>query len=262
MSAHPTPPDAAGRSVDPAEVAKFAALAGRWWDPDGPMAPLHRMNPLRLQIIRDRAKEHFATTGVRPLAGLRGVDLGCGAGLVSLPLARMGAAVTGVDAAAEAIGAGAAQAMGQAVPVAFRCTTAEALATEAPGQFDLVVALEILEHLADRRAFLQAATRLLAPGGLMVLSTINRTAQARAFALFAAERLLGWLEPGTHEYDKLITPAELAADLAAVAPDLAVEPPVGLNLNPVTRVWRQGPDVSINYMVMATRPKPLSAKAP
>lgn len=250
---------ATGRSIDPTEVAKFAALAGRWWDPDGPMAPLHRMNPLRLQIIRDRAKVQFATTGVRPLQGLRCVDLGCGAGLVSLPLARMGAAVTGVDAAAEAIGAGQAQAVAQGIPVQFHCTTAETLAGEAPEQFDLVVALEILEHLADRRAFLQAAGQLLAPGGLLVLSTINRTVQARAFALFAAERLLGWLEPGTHDYDKLITPAELTADLAAVVPDLVVEPPLGLILNPLTRIWRQGSDVSMNYMLIATKPKALAA---
>jgi 2-polyprenyl-6-hydroxyphenyl methylase / 3-demethylubiquinone-9 3-methyltransferase len=248
----------AGATIDPAEVEKFSALAAEWWNPNGPFGALHRLNPVRLQYIRDVCATHFPShdssparggAKARPLEGLNVLDLGCGGGLVSAPLARMGATVTAVDASEEAIGAARAYASQAGLEIDFRCTTAEAL-VEQGAQFDLVTALEIIEHVADVNAFLSAATALVKPGGLLVLSTINRTPKARALAIVGAERILKWAPEGAHDYDKLVTPEEIRAD----APALRWREPVGITYQPLGSGWSLTRDVSVNYLIAGAKP--------
>jgi len=239
-------------SLDPAEVAKFSAIAAEWWDQEGKFAPLHRMNPVRLQYIRDEAVKLVtpsAASGGGKLSGLRILDLGCGGGLVSAPLARLGADVTGVDASEETIAAARAHADEVGLGVDFRVATAEALAGEG-ALFDLVLALEIVEHVADVGAFLSACAALVRPGGKLIVSTINRTQRARLFAIVGAERFLKWVPEDTHHYEKLVTPEELAA----AAPGLAWHDPVGMTLHPLQRNWALSRDISVNYFRSATRP--------
>lgn len=237
-------------TLDAAEIEKFASLAREWWNPDGPFGALHRLNPVRLAYIRDTAQRHFgAGAPRRPLAGLNVLDLGCGGGLVSAPLARMGASVTGIDAAEEAIGAARAYTDQSSLDIEFRCTTAETLALNG-AQFDLVTALEIIEHVSDVNAFLDAATQLVRPGGLMILSTINRTAKARALAIVGAERILKWAPEGAHDYDKLVTPDEISAG----APALQWDAPQGIVYNPLGAGWTLSRDIDINYLMAGRKP--------
>ena len=243
--------DAPTPTLDPAEIEKFSALAAEWWNPKGPFGALHRLNPLRLAYIRDLARAklpHWPAPARRPLEGLATLDLGCGGGLVSVPLARMGAKVTAIDASAEAIGAARAYAAQTGLDIDFRSDTAEAL-VETGARFDLVVALEVIEHVADVAAFLRAASALVRPEGMLALSTINRTARARAFALFGAERILKWAPEGAHDYDKLVTPDEIRAG----APDIEWGEAVGLSYQPLGRGWELSRDVSINYLMAGRR---------
>ena len=237
-------------TLDAAEIAKFSALAAEWWNPNGPFGALHRLNPVRLQYIRDIAVKHFGTPMRRPLDGVNTLDLGCGGGLVSAPLARMGANVTAIDASAEAIGAARAYAEQANLNIAYECTTAEAL-VEKGASFDLVTALEIVEHVADVRAFLSAAAALVKPGGVLILSTINRTPKARALAIVGAERILKWAPEGAHDYDKLVTPGEIRAGASM----LEWEEPVGFTYEPLGRGWSLTRDVSVNYAICGRRPK-------
>lgn len=241
--------DAPPPTLDPAEIAKFSALAAEWWNPNGPFGALHRLNPVRLQYIRDLSGRQFGTGAGRPLTGLSVLDLGCGGGLVSAPLARLGAQVTGVDASEEAIGAARAYAAQAQLGIDFRCSSAEALAQQGAA-FDLVTALEIVEHVADVAAFLGAAAALVKPGGLLVVSTINRTPKARAFAIIGAERILKWAPEGAHDYDKLVTPEEIRAG----APSLQWQEPVGVSYSPLGRGWTLSRDISMNYMMAGVRP--------
>jgi 2-polyprenyl-6-hydroxyphenyl methylase/3-demethylubiquinone-9 3-methyltransferase len=238
----------AGSTLDPAEIQKFSALAAEWWNPKGPFGALHRLNPIRLQYIRDTALSHFGSKSPRPLAGLKTLDLGCGGGLVSAPLARMGADVTAIDASDEAIGAARAYAEQAGINIDFQCTTAEAL-VEAGAQFDLVTALEIVEHVADVSAFLSAASALVKPNGLLVLSTINRTQKARALAIVGAERILKWAPEGAHDFDKLVTPEEVRAG----APSLTWREAVGLTYNPLGAGWSLTSDISVNYIIAGAK---------
>jgi len=238
----------ADATIDPAEIEKFSALAADWWNPKGPFGALHRMNPARLQYIRDVATEHFGTRGAKPLRGLSALDLGCGGGLVSAPLARMGAAVTAIDASQEAIGAARAYAAQAGLDIDFRCMTGEVL-VEQGERFDLVAALEIVEHVADVAAFLASAADLVRPGGLLVLSTINRTPKARALAIVGAERILKWAPEGAHDYDKLVKPEEIRA----AAPALDWREPVGITYRPLGKGWALSRDIDVNYLMAGAK---------
>ena len=237
-------------TVDPDEIARFAALAEEWWDPDGHMGPLHKLNPARLAFIRDRLCRHFGLKAQRmqPLGGLSVLDVGCGGGLLSEPLARMGAKVTGIDATEELVEAARIHASGAGVDIDYRVATAEQVA----GTFDAVIALEVIEHVADADAFIAACVRLVRPGGALILSTINRTPKAYLFAIVGGEYVLRWLPTGTHEFRKFVRPSELAALLRAHG--VAIAELAGLSYNPLDGGWRLSRDVSVNYLAFAPKP--------
>lgn len=246
---------ASAHTIDPREVQKFADIAGEWWDPKGKFAPLHRMNPARLAFLRDEILRHFSRdSGAtrRPLAGLSIIDVGCGGGLVTEPMARMGATVTGLDAAPEAIDAARGHATGVCKEISYRVGTAESVVAEGKDQFDVVLALEIVEHVADLNAFIVACASLVKPGGLLIVSTINRTPEAYAFAIVAAERILRWLPIGSHHYDKLVKPEELHAALNGLM-GLDVRGPYGLTYKPLSGKWETSLDSRINYFMTAAK---------
>lgn len=241
---------AAGGSIDAGEVERFARLAGDWWDPKGPMAPLHRMNPARLSFIRSRLARDPAA--LKPLTGLRVLDLGCGGGLLSEPLARMGATVIGADATAEILEVARRHAADQGLAIDYRETTAEALLAQGES-FDAVLALEVVEHVAEPRAFLAAAAGLVRPGGQLLLSTINRTAKSFLMAIVGAEWVLRVLPRGTHDWRRFLTPSELKRLLTAQG--LKVTAAQGLVLNPLDRAWRLSDrDLDVNYLMAAEKP--------
>lgn len=246
---------ASAHTIDPREVQKFADIAGEWWDPKGKFAPLHRMNPARLAFLRDEILRHFSRdSGAtrRPLAELSIIDVGCGGGLVTEPMARMGATVTGLDAAPEAIDAARGHATGVCKEISYRVGTAESVVAEGKDQFDVVLALEIVEHVADLNAFIVACASLVKPGGLLIVSTINRTPEAYAFAIVAAERILRWLPVGSHHYDKLVKPEELHAALNGLM-GLDVRGPYGLTYKPLSGKWETSLDSRINYFMTAAK---------
>jgi 2-polyprenyl-6-hydroxyphenyl methylase/3-demethylubiquinone-9 3-methyltransferase len=240
-------------TVDPAEIRKFERMAAEWWDPAGKFAPLHKFNPVRLGIIRDAVCERFARDAKsgRPLKGLRLLDVGCGGGLLCEPMARLGAAVVGIDPSATNIEVARLHAAKAGLDIDYRATTAEALA-EAGETFDAVLAMEVVEHVADIDAFVGACAALLKPGGLFLVATINRTLKAFALAIVGAEYILGWLPRGTHDYDKLVRPAELEASLAKAG--LAVARRIGVRYNPLSDRWSRSSDMDVNYMVVAEKP--------
>ncbi len=232
-------------SVVAKEVAQFAAQAGGWWDPDGPEAMLHKLNPLRLAYVRDMIDQHWQCDehGFRPLAGKTALDVGCGAGLLAEPLARLGAKVTAIDAAAELIDAARAHAAGQGLEIDYRHAAVEELG----GRFDLVTSMEVIEHVADPAAFLKSLAARLAPGGLMILSTPNRTVRSRLLMITLAEGI-GRIPKGTHDHAKFITPDELKAMLAAAG--LAVIDCEGIAFSPA-RGLHLSDDLALNYLVAA-----------
>jgi 2-polyprenyl-6-hydroxyphenyl methylase/3-demethylubiquinone-9 3-methyltransferase len=244
------PPAAA--TVDPAEIARFEAIAAEWWDQDGKFRPLHRLNPVRLAWIRDRLTAHFdrAGGGLRPLSGLTLLDVGCGGGLVAEPMARLGARVTAIDAARGNVEVARLHARQSGLAIDYRQAAAEEIAAGAE-RFDVVLALEVIEHVADLDAFLGACARLVAPGGALVMSTLNRTPQAFLLAIVGAEYLLGWLPRGTHEWRKFVRPSELAAGLRPHG--LGVRGFAGLRYDPIGDAWRETGDLSVNYLAWATR---------
>jgi len=231
-----------GGSADAAEVAKFDALAGDWWNPRGPMAPLHAMNPVRMEWIAGQ---------LGPLEGLRILDVGCGAGLASEWLARRYASVTGLDAAGAALEAARAHALESGVAVDYRAGTPEDLEE---GGFDAVIALEVIEHVpvAERPAFCAALARLVRPGGIVVLSTLNRTRRSWLFAILGAERLLRWLPVGTHDWKLFLLPSELGALLRRAG--LAVTDTAGM-VPGATGGFRISRDMAVNYLMAARRPR-------
>jgi 2-polyprenyl-6-hydroxyphenyl methylase / 3-demethylubiquinone-9 3-methyltransferase len=243
----------AARTVDAAEVEKFSRMSADWWDPTGPFRPLHRLNPVRLSYIRDRAAAHFGrdSRSVVPFAGLTALDLGCGGGLVAEPLARMGAGVTAVDADAVAIGAARVHAAERDVAVDYQVGSSDELA-EAGRRFDLVLALEIVEHVADRDEFLATLGALVAPGGLLILSTLNRTVKSLMLGVGMAEHVLRWVEPGTHDWRKFVKPSELARGVRGIG--FSVSDLTGLVFDPLKGEFRlSADDVGVNYFMTATR---------
>ncbi|HVL70713.1 MAG TPA: bifunctional 2-polyprenyl-6-hydroxyphenol methylase/3-demethylubiquinol 3-O-methyltransferase UbiG [Beijerinckiaceae bacterium] len=238
------------KSVDRDEVARFDALAERWWDPDGPMRALHRLNPVRLAYIRDQACRRFGRDprAARPLEGLAVLDVGCGAGLLSEPMARLGGTVTGLDPAAANLDVARRHAARGGLSIDYRSDPVEALAE----RFDLVLAMEVVEHVPDVDAFVLACCRAVKPGGLLVMATINRTLRAFGLAIVAAEYVLRWLPRGTHDWEKFVTPEELAR--AIEAGGLSVADTSGAVYDPLAGAWSLSRDTGVNYMVAAVRP--------
>ena len=240
-------------SVNPAEIARFDALAATWWDPRGPMRVLHRFNPVRLAYIRDTICRHHGRRVETPFAlqGLSIVDVGCGGGVLSEPLARLGADVTGLDPAAQNIAAARRHAQAEGVPVDYRAETIESV-VESALTFDVVLIMEVIEHVSDMPAFVRTASAAVKPGGLLFAATLNRTMRSFALAIVGAEYVLGWLPKGTHDWQKFVTPSELTAALRGGG--LAVTDTTGVVYNPLTDGWRVGRDTAVNYMLAAERP--------
>ncbi|MEJ1969821.1 MAG: bifunctional 2-polyprenyl-6-hydroxyphenol methylase/3-demethylubiquinol 3-O-methyltransferase UbiG [Rhizomicrobium sp.] len=239
-----------GSTIDAAEVAKFSAIAGEWWDPHGKFAPLHKFNPVRLKFIRDTAAAHFDRTGLKPFGGLSLLDIGCGGGLLSEPMARLGFAVTGVDPSEKNVGTARAHAAASGAPVAYRAATAEALEAEGAA-FDVVLNMEVVEHVADLRGYLKACARLVRPGGLTFVATLNRTLKSLALAKIGAEYVLRWLPPGTHDWNRFVTPAELQRMLEESG--LNPMKTQGVSFDPLAWDWRLSQDVDVNYLMVASR---------
>ena len=239
-------------TVDDAEVVRFSDQAMHWWDERGPMRMLHRLNPLRIGYIRDQAVARFARDSKRldSLSGLRILDIGCGGGILSEPLARLGATVVGIDPSRQNVEAARKHADLAEVVVDYRATTAEALA-DAGERFDIVLAMEVVEHVADVGLFVRRAAEMVRPDGMMVAATINRTLKSFALAIVAAEYVLGWLPRGTHAWDKLVTPEEL--DRAMLQGGVAPSHSTGVVYNPFADAWQISDDIDVNYMMTALR---------
>jgi 2-polyprenyl-6-hydroxyphenyl methylase/3-demethylubiquinone-9 3-methyltransferase len=242
-----------GSTVDAAEVERFSALAEEWWDARGKMAVLHKFNPVRLGFIKEAACRHFGRDGKRldALAGLRILDIGCGGGILSEPLARLGALVVGADPAAANIAAAKLHAEEAGVSVDYRATTAEDLADKGE-RFDVVLAMEVVEHVADLSLFLKRCAEMVKPRGLTVVATLNRTMKSFALAIVGAEYVLRWLPRGTHQWDKFVTPNELEAVLARHG--LEVTDETGVIYNLLADRWQISTDMDVNYMVTAVKP--------
>jgi len=244
-------------SVDPAEVAKFSALAAEWWDPTGKFAPLHKFNPVRLGFIRAEVAAHLGrdARSLRPFEGLSLLDIGCGGGLLSEPMARLGFAVTGADASEKNIGTAKAHAAQSGLlqgerAIDYRATSAESLVAEGVN-FDVVLNMEVVEHVADVSAYLAACTALVKPGGLTFVATLNKTLKSLALAKIGAEYVLNWLPHGTHDWNRFIPPAELKRSLEGTG--LTVLKMQGVSFDPLNWDWKLSSDVDVNYMLVAKR---------
>jgi len=242
----------AATTIDPAEIEKFRRMAEEWWDPRGKFRPLHRFNPVRLGFLKDRLCRHFGRdpAAERPLAGLRLLDIGCGGGLVTEPMARLGADMVGVDATQRNVEVARLHAAEGGLAIDYRHAAAEDLAA-AGERFDAVLALEIVEHVASLDLFVASTAQLVRPGGLAVFATLNRTLKAFALAIVGAEYVLGWLPRGTHDWRKFVRPSELEAAMRASG--LTLSDTTGVSFNPILDRWSLGGDLDVNYLAVATR---------
>ncbi len=242
-----------GSNLDPAEVERFRRMASEWWDPNGKFKPLHKLGPARLTFVRDELVRHFdyGPKAIRPLEGLTLLDVGCGGGLVSEPLARMGGKVTGIDPGRENIESARAHAEPQGLDITYRVAMIEDLVA-AGETYDAVLCLEVVEHVPDVGAFIATLSKLVRPGGALLLSTINRTIKSYALAIVAAEYILGWLPRGTHQWERFVTPDELARFTTAAG--LTGEKFSGLVYDPLRDTWTLSADTDVNYMAKVARP--------
>ncbi|UIJ72454.1 bifunctional 2-polyprenyl-6-hydroxyphenol methylase/3-demethylubiquinol 3-O-methyltransferase UbiG [Aurantimonas sp. HBX-1] len=242
-----------GTTIDAGEVERFSRLAQEWWNPAGKFKPLHKFNPVRLEYIRAQLAMNFGSdlTRGKPFEGLSLLDIGCGGGLICEPLARLGAHVVGADASETNIEVARLHAAESGLAIDYRATTAEAIA--AGGEtFDVVLALEVVEHVADVELFLSSCAAMVKPGGLLFVATINRTLKAYTFAIVGAEYVLGWLPKGTHQFSKLVRPEEIAGPVERQGLSMIDE--IGVVYHPLADAWRQSRDTDVNYMVLARRP--------
>ena len=241
-------------TVNDAEVAKFTAMAEEWWDPKGKFRPLHKFNPVRLAYIRDHLIRHFGrdAQSIRPFEDLKILDVGCGGGLLCEPLTRLGAKVTGIDAAERNIAIASIHAEKSGLPIDYRAATSEALVA-AGEKFDVVLNMEVVEHVDNVPLYMKSCADLVTPGGLMFTATLNRTARSWALAIVGAEYVLRWLPRGTHDWKKFLTPEEINAQLRRNG--LKVIDQTGVSYNPLADEWRASSDMGVNYMVLAERPR-------
>jgi 2-polyprenyl-6-hydroxyphenyl methylase/3-demethylubiquinone-9 3-methyltransferase len=244
---------ARGASIDPADVARFSAQAAEWWDAKGPFAPLHRFNPARLKLIREQLCARLGRDEKlrAPFEGLTLLDVGCGGGLIAEPMRRMGFAVTAVDASSENIGTARAHADMVGLDINYRPATVEQMEAEGAGPFDVVLTMEVIEHVADPEAFVRSCARLVKPGGVLMVATLNRTLKSLALGKVAAEYILRWVPAGTHDWRQFLKPDEIRGMLAAEP--VTVEGPYGLDYDPLSDRWSQTDRADINYMMVATR---------
>jgi len=244
---------AASSTIDRDEVAHFERMAETWWDERGPMAPLHKFNPVRLAYIRDQAALHFARDPKQAgcLGGLRILDIGCGGGILSEPLARLGASMVGADPAAANIEVARSHAAQGGLSIDYRATTAESLA-DAGERFDIVLAMEVVEHVADVDLFVRRCGEMVKPGGMMIAATLNRTMKSFALAIVGAEYILRWLPVGSHRWDKFVTPNEL--EIAMEQGGLRVIGSQGVIYNILADRWQLSSDIDVNYMLVAEKP--------
>lgn len=245
-----TPPNS---SVDPEEIQRFDAMAADWWNPRGSMKALHRLNPLRLRYVRDQIAGHFgrSATALDGLRDLSLADIGCGAGLLSEPLAKLGGSVTGIDMASASVAMARSHAARSNLVIDYRAIAAEDLLATGE-RYEVVLAMEIVEHVTDAAAFLKTCAGLVKPGGLLFVSTINRTMKAYALAIVAAENVLRWLPKGTHDWNKFVTPSEIGA---AIEPEgLSELDRAGVVYNPLLDEWRLARDMDVNYMMVFAKP--------
>lgn len=239
-------------NVDEADVARFERLGEEWWDAAGPMKALHRFNPVRIAYVRDRLIQHFHPEPApgRPLKGLKLLDIGCGGGILSEPLARLGAVMTGLDPAPGNVEIAARHAEMQGLAIDYRAITAEELSTT-ESTYDAVLAMEVVEHVPDMRGFIRTATSLVRPGGMLFAATLNRTLKSFALAIVGAEYVLNWVPRGTHQWEKFVTPQELGEAIEDCG--LAVGDQTGVVYNPLSQEWRLSRDMDVNYMMCAER---------
>lgn len=241
------------KSLDPAEVEKFSKIAAEWWNPKGKFAVLHVFNPVRLAYIKEQVTARFARDPFerRPFEGLRFLDIGCGGGLLTEPMARLGAEIVGVDPSEKNISTARVHADEQDLAIDYRAETAEDLAAKGE-TFDVILNMEVIEHVADPEAFVRTCSALLKPNGVIFIATLNRTLKSFGLAIVGAEYVLGWLPKGTHHWEKFITPAELEAWLQTSG--LRQLDSTGVTFNPFKNEWRRARDMDVNYMLVAQKP--------